>query len=129
MSKDQVGDRLGAQDVYQPANDEPCIFTSNHRRAVSVHWLTWYIRNNPRTKLQEAIARGEEIVQQLLSEPPRPTIALVEPEKFARNYFPQSPNKVLRLEWVIWYRYTHNVGFGSALMSGMHFSGESDRYE
>ena len=120
MSKDKVNDRLGAQDVYQPANDEPCVFTNTHRRPVSVHWLTWYIRNNPRVKLQDAQRHGEELVERLLNEPRRDVDPTAQPEKYTTNHFPKSDQKVLRLEWVIWYAYAHNVGFGSAHLAGMH---------
>lgn len=106
--------------TYQPALDEPCIFTGNHRRNVSAHWLAWYIRNNPRVQLMEAMRRGEELVNRLLEEPRREMDPTAEPIKYTDNYFANSLKRVPRLEWVIWYRHTRNVGFGSAYLAGVH---------
>lgn len=65
MRKDQVKDRLGKQDVYQPANDEPCVSTGNPECPVSSAWILWYIRKNPRKNLMQAYKRGEELIQSL----------------------------------------------------------------
>jgi hypothetical protein len=105
--------------TYQPALDEPCIFTGNHRRPVSVHWLAWYIRNNPRTNLMQAYQRGEEVIKLLEEEPLRYMDPSIEPIKFIEASVGNGPKQVSRLEWIIWYRYTHNVGYGSAYHAGV----------
>lgn len=119
MRKDQVKDRLGKQDVYQPANDEPCVFTNTHRHPVSAIWVTWYIRNNPRTSLIQAYQRGEEVVRLLENEEPRHLDSSVEPVKFVEVLVGNFTKRVARLEWIIWYRYTRNVGYGSAYHAGV----------
>jgi len=105
---------------YQPAQDEPSPFTGKHGR-VSRYWLAWYIRNNPRTALQQAIAKGEELIQQLVNEPRREDIlGQPEPKVFVDVLLSDSVARCIpRLEWVIWYRYTKNVGYGSAHQEGM----------
>lgn len=65
MRKDQVKDRLGKQDVYQPANDEPCVSSNNPEYPVSSAWMVWYIRKNPRKNMLDALKRGEELIQLL----------------------------------------------------------------
>ena len=121
MRKDKVKDRLGKQDVYQPANDEPCVFANSHRKPVNPGWIAWYIRKNPRVSFAEVYKRGEELIKRLENEPHRDVDPNVEPVK----YFGPPDTQVLRLEWVIWYRYTYNVGFGSAYFAGLW--GELDR--
>lgn len=105
---------------YQPAHDEPSPFTGKHGR-VSIYWVTWYIRNNPRTALQQALAKGEELIQQLINELPRANlVGQPEPKVFVDVTMRESVARCIpRLEWVIWYRHTKNVGYGSAHDAGM----------
>lgn len=103
--------------VYQPSLDEPCIFTGNHRRPVSVFWLTWFIRNNPTVKLAEAQAKGEAILDQLYGEMRKVDVS-AEPIKFTELQVFDGIRQVVRLEWIIWYRFAFNVGYGSAWWAG-----------
>lgn len=106
--------------AYQPGLDEPCVFTGNHRRRVSAHWLTWYIRNNPRTSLAEVHKRGEEVIEILYKAPPKVYDPNVEPVKFTDNHFPNSVVKVPRLEWILWYATLNNVSYWWAYQTAIH---------
>lgn len=106
--------------VYQPALDEPCIFTNTHRKRVSVYWLTWYIRNNPKASLSVAQEKGEAVVKQLEEEIMRKVDLAAEPIKFVDMTVGKGTKQVARLEWVIWYRYAHKVGYGSAWWAAYH---------
>jgi len=121
MSKDKVNDRLGASDVYQPANDEPCVFTGNHRYPVSSAWMLWYIRKNPRATIAVAQAAGMLVVDQLLKEPRR-VIDYPEPEKVVCTIL----GKSLSLAWMVWYANKENCTYNSARWKGTHEWPSSD---
>lgn len=100
--------------VYQPALDEPSIFTGNHRRPVSLAWVTWYIRNNPKTSLAVAEELGRVLEERLQSEPRREMNPEAEPVKYIDMRIGNEQKNVVRMEWIIWYRHLKAVGYGSA---------------
>lgn len=105
--------------VYQPALDEPCIFTLNHRHPLSRFWLAWYITNNPKVKFGDAQRKGEEIIKHLQEvEIMREVDLEAEPIKHIDTMVDGELRKLVRLEWVIWYRYAFKVGYGSATWAG-----------
>lgn len=104
--------------VYQPSLDEPCIFTNNHRRPVSRHWVNWYVRNNPQASVDEALEKGKVVVAQLTDEIMREVDLSTEPTISVEMMDGSKLCEVLRLEWVIWYRFAYKVGFGSAWWAG-----------
>ncbi|MNG47075.1 hypothetical protein D3C79_49420 [compost metagenome] len=113
MSKDKVNDRLGASDVYQPANDEPCVFTGNHRYPVSSAWMLWYIRKNPRATIAVAQAAGMAVIHELLHELRR-VIDYPEPVKVIDTAL----GKSLSLAWMVWYSNTEGCPYSYTRWKG-----------
>lgn len=119
MSDKNIPDTSLIYDVYYQAGlDEPCVFTGNHRRRVSIHWLTWYIRKNPTVNLLKAQEAGEALIKRLEEELPRKVDPNAEPVKFIEVKADNDLVTVARLEWIIWYAHVNKVGYGSAWHAG-----------
>lgn len=100
--------------IYQPGLDEPSVFSGVSETPVSNHWLAWYIRNNPKEKLFEALVAGNNLIKQLHAEEQRVVCTDGEPIKFVECFIHETSFKVPRMEWVIWYANLHKVGYANA---------------
>jgi len=92
---------------YIPAVDEPSVFGAEPH-GVNTRWLAWFLKRNITLGYPAALKAVDDIKKGLALEPPR---------HYCNGYLPPvlvGPNKVISLEWVIWYSYSFGVSFEEA---------------
>jgi len=101
---------------YQPADDEPSIFseTPNH---INERWASWWLRRNPSKGHLALWDEANRVKQQLVTEHPRQVDMNTVPDLLAGK--PLTPT----LKWVIWYKYAFDCTWIEAHQHALAYHG------
>lgn len=104
---------------YQPADDEPTIFseTPNH---INERWASWWLKRNPSKGHLALWEESNRIKQMLVTEHPRQVDKNVAPDLLVGKPLAVS------LNWIIWYKYAFDCTWIEAHQHALAYHGLDD---
>lgn len=101
---------------YQPADDEPSIFSDNPSK-INHRWASWWLKRNPSKGHLALYDEVNRIKHMLVTEHPR---------QVDKNSIPDllvGKPLTISLKWVIWYKYTFDCSYIEAHQHGLAYHG------